>query len=70
MTACTVTCRDCGDPPRVWNHLCVECADEQLQAHRLDTGHDPILHIPEEVTLADIRREMAAAARLMGRRTW
>jgi hypothetical protein len=68
MTACTVTCRDCEDPPKVWNHLCTDCADDQLQAHRMETGHDPILHIPTEVTWAEIRRDMAAASRLMGRR--
>lgn len=68
MTFCSVTCRQCADPPKVWNHLCTDCADEQLQAHRLDTGHDPILHIPDEVTMADIRRDMAAARRVMGMR--
>lgn len=68
MTACHVTCRDCGDPPRVWQHLCVDCAQEQLKRHQAETGHGATLSVPQEVTIADIRRDMAAAARLMGRK--
>jgi hypothetical protein len=71
MTTCHVSCRDCSEapnPPKVWNHLCVDCADDQLQAHRVETGHDPILHIPTEVTMAEIRRDIAAVNRLMGGR--
>lgn len=68
MTACHVSCRDCSDPPTVWRHLCTDCAQAQLDAHRADTGHDPTLHVPEDVSIAEIRRDMAIAARLMGRR--
>lgn len=68
MTACTVTCRECSDPPQVWHHLCVDCAQNHIDRHRGATGHDPMLHIPEEITFDDIRRDIAAASRLMGRR--
>ena len=36
MTACTVTCWDCSDPPQVWHHLCVECAQDHIDRHRGD----------------------------------
>jgi len=68
MTECTVTCRDCSEPPKTWRWLCVECAEEQLGRHRADTGHNPVLHVAAEVTLDDIRRDMTAARRVMLRK--
>ena len=68
MSACSVTCRDCGEPPKVWNHGCTDCAQEQLDRHRTDTGHDPQLHIPDEITFEQIQRNIAAVNRVMGSR--
>lgn len=67
MTECHVSCRDCATPPKVWPHLCTDCAQEQLEAHRAATGHDPQLWVAQEVTVEDVRREMAAAAHTVRR---
>lgn len=69
MTLCTVTCDDCGKNsiPKVWRWLCQDCAEEHLQRHRADTGHDPQLYIPAEVTTDTIRRDFERARRLMRR---
>lgn len=42
MTACVVICDQCHDrhnQPRRWQHLCEDCATDQLHRHRQDTGH-------------------------------
>lgn len=69
MTTCQVTCYACGTNtlPRVWRHLCVDCARQQIRTHQTDTGHRADLHIAEETTLEDIRRDIERASRLMGR---
>lgn len=70
MTACSVTCHDCGTNgiPKVWNHLCEDCARSQRDEHRLDTGHDPQLYIAPEVSIQIIQRDFDRAHRLMTRR--
>lgn len=67
MTDCKVVCRECRTPagPRVWRWLCEECAEECLARHRRDTGHtDVSLMVTTEPTMADLRRQIVAAARV------
>lgn len=73
MTDCSVTCHDCADGgvPKVWRYLCEDCAREKLDAHRLDTGHDPQLYVATEISIQIIQRDMAIARELMrGQSRW
>lgn len=75
MTTCRVICHDCrpgagpltpaypSTPGRVWRHNCLECAENQLAAHRRDTGHADI----EMRVVADDTLEMVNRAQRRGR---
>lgn len=70
MTQCSVTCHDCrtDGKPRVWHHLCEDCARSQRDEHRLETGHEPDLYIATELSIQIIQRDFDRAYQLMTRR--
>ena len=70
MTECSVTCHDCGNRgiPKVWHHLCEDCARSQRDEHRLETGHEPDLYIATELSIQIIQRDFDRAYRAMTRR--
>lgn len=71
MTECSVTCHDCGNRgiPKVWHHLCEDCARGQRDEHRLETGHEPDLYIATELSIQIIQRDFERAHRQMTRRS-
>jgi hypothetical protein len=67
MTACVVICSECVDDryqqPRHWQHLCEDCATDQLGQHRRDTGHTDLeLRVVTNLT-DDTHRSRRAATR-------
>lgn len=72
MTECHVSCYECGEnrTPKIWRWLCEECAEEQRDRHRHETGHNPELHIALETTVADILRDIGRVHRITGGRKW
>lgn len=65
MTACVVICSECVDDrhqqPRRWQHLCEDCATDQLAQHRRDTGHTDLeLRVVTNLTDDTISSRIAA----------
>ena len=67
MTNCSVTCHECGTGgiPKVWHHLCEDCAREQKARHVAETGHKADLYIATELSIHIIQRDFDRAHRAM-----
>ena len=61
MTECVVRCNDAecrtkSGQARRWRHLCEDCAQTQLAAHRRDTGHTDLeLAVVTDITADTVR---------------
>jgi hypothetical protein len=63
MTRCVVICDQCHDKyqqPNRWQHLCEDCAKEQLDRHRRDTGHTELELRVVSMTADTISNRIAA----------
>lgn len=58
MADAYTVCEDCG---RRWEWLCEECAQEQADRHRRDTGHAVGVRVTVVPTMAELRRMIAGA---------
>jgi hypothetical protein len=67
VTACSVSCSACK---RTWDHLCLDCAKEQMAGHTMTTGHKAELYIPSRVTLEQVREQMDKARHVARRFGW
>lgn len=71
MTQCVVRChhRECSTrtgQSRRWKHLCEDCAQAQLDAHRRATGHTDI----ELAVVTDITEDSVRSRRQASRAYW
>jgi hypothetical protein len=71
LPECSVTCHSgCrnvkNSGPKVWRYLCEDCAQEQLEKHRKETGHKDLnLKVASEVTMNDLRRKIRRAEQVL-----
>jgi len=74
MPDCTVTCTKCrtdDNQPKIWRWLCEDCAQEQADRHRRDTGHRVELQVTQEPITDSIRKTCQVAAMIRHReRFW
>lgn len=70
MAECIVRCHVCKDDedrPKRWRYLCEDCADEQGDRHRKETGHQCEMVITRDAPPQKVFGAIADAGRLMGR---
>lgn len=76
MAECKVTCFDgCRNAkntgPKVWRYLCEDCAQDQLDRHRKETGHSDLhLAVTTEVSTEDLRSKIRRAGQVLIRQGW
>lgn len=72
---CKQYCYECKDEkgmPRKWLWLCEECAEDNEEKHRKETGHtcETIFTRPDSSDSRKVFGMITEASRLMGRRRW